>query len=120
MVADQAIVSKSLDTTLEKGVVVGYSDIDILETFEGPTLRFEMAGFVYKSGQSDINEWVVEGEPELYLSNGNVPTRLTTCTQFVNRIPDIINASPGFVTIDTLPKPRYRSLPLHAYIDHSL
>ena len=35
---------------------------------------------------------------------------MTTCTQLVNRIPDVINAEPGFVTIEKLPKLRYRAL----------
>ena len=35
---------------------------------------------------------------------------MTTCTQLVNRIPDVINAEPGFVTIEKLPKLHYRAL----------
>lgn len=116
VVAATTLVSKSLGETLHKGVVVGYSDVDHLQTFEGPRLSFEMAGYVYAPGQTDINEWHIAGEPDLYLSNGNVPTQLTTCTQFVNRIPDVINAPPGLVTIDALPQARFRSLPLHAYV----
>ena len=37
---------------------------------------------------------------------------MTTCTQLVNRIPDVINAPPGFITIEKLPRPRYRTYPL--------
>jgi secondary-alkyl amine dehydrogenase [NAD(P)+] len=116
VVAAADLVSKSVGATLRKGVVVGYSDVDHLQTFEGPVLSFEMAGHIYAPGQVDINEWHVTGDPELFLSNGNVPTQMTTCTQFVNRIPDVINAAPGFITIDALPQARFRSLPLHAYV----
>ena len=35
----------------------------------------------------------------------------------MNRIPDVINAEPGFATIDRLPKPRYRTHPLGHYLD---
>ena len=56
----------------------------------------------------DTNEWVVLGEPELRLRNDAVPTRFITCTSMVNRIPDVIAAPPGLVTLDRLPRPRYR------------
>jgi 2,4-diaminopentanoate dehydrogenase len=35
----------------------------------------------------------------------------------VNRIPDVINAPPGFITVDQLPRPRYRAFPLGAYLE---
>jgi 4-hydroxy-tetrahydrodipicolinate reductase len=72
---------------------------------------------VYGPGESDLNEWIVRGEPdELRLRNDHVPTRLATCTQVINRIPDVINAAPGFVTVAELPRLRYRHFPLHAYL----
>ena len=45
---------------------------------------FEMSGRVYGADDGDINEWEMEGEPQLVLSNGTVPTQITTCTQLVN------------------------------------
>ena len=71
-----------------------------IETREGPAFSFEMAGRVYAEGEVDTNEWVVHGEPELRLFNDAVPTRLITCTSMVNRIPDVIAAPPGLVTLD--------------------
>ena len=108
--------SESLRETLPAGSVVGYSDIDTLTTVEGPSFSFEMAGYVYEDGAYDINEWGVLGEPDLHLSNGAVPTQATTCTQWVNRIPDVINAPSGFVTVDQLPALVYRSQPMHSYV----
>ena len=75
-----------------------------------------MTGRLYLPGEADINDWTVTGEPELHLSNPAVPTGVTTVTQLVNRIPDVINAPPGFVTIEKLPRPRYRTYPLGAYL----
>ena len=42
---------------------------------------------------------------------------MTTVTQLVNRIPDVINAPPGFVTIEKLPRLRYRAFPLSQYLE---
>jgi hypothetical protein len=66
--------------------------------------------------EGDINEWQIAGEPDLVLSNGTVPTQTTTCTQLVNRIPDVIAAPPGLVTVEKLPRLRYRAFPLHTYL----
>lgn len=109
IVADEDRPSAALGRTLEAGTVIGYSDFEVLETEEGPTFTFEMSGYVYGEGESDVSEWTVTGEPDLYLSNGDVPTAVDTCTQWVNRIPDVLNAEPGFVTVDRLPPLRYRA-----------
>jgi hypothetical protein len=117
VVADDERRSNSIGVTFPKGTVVGYSDIDTLETVEGLSFRFEMSGYIYTHGETDVNEWDLKGEPDLQLSNGRVPSYTTTCTQWVNRIPDVINAAPGFVTVDQLPTLRYRSRPFHTYVD---
>lgn len=116
VIADVPVRSNSIGKTFPAGSVIGYSDIETLFTQEGPRLVFEMGGYVYKPGETDINEWTLSGEPNLFMSNGQVDTRTSTCTNFVNRIPDVILAPPGFVTVDRLPAPRYRALPMHAYM----
>ncbi len=108
--------SKSLDAVISAGRVIGSSDVDSVETGEGLTFSFEMTGRVYQQDESDINEWSITGEPNLKLSNPTVPTAVTTVTQFVNRIPDVINAAPGFVTCDQLPPLKYRAFQLGMYV----
>lgn len=119
-IADQDMHSKSLDQTIAAGRVIGFTDVDVVETAEGPRITFEMIGRVYKEDEADLNEWTVRGEPELRLENPRVPTSVTTVTQLVNRVPDVINAPAGFVTIEQLPKLRYRAFPLHAYLTGGL
>jgi 4-hydroxy-tetrahydrodipicolinate reductase len=115
-VATEPVASSALGLTVETGRVIGFTDVDTVETDQGITLTFEMTGRLYLEGEADINDWTITGEPELRLSNPAVPTGMTTCTQLVNRIPDVINAPPGFITIEKLPRPRYRTYPLGAYI----
>jgi len=116
-IATRTIHSRSLNTDVAHGDVIGFTRIDEIQTEEGPEFVFEMSGRVYEPDQGDINEWSIEGEPNLMLSNGSVPTQLTTCTQLVNRIPDVIAAPAGFVTTEKLPRLRYRAFPLHTYLD---
>jgi 4-hydroxy-tetrahydrodipicolinate reductase len=115
-VAKQAVPSKSLGITVDTGRVIGFTDVDTVRSNEGITLTFEMTGRLYLEGEADINDWTVTGEPELRLLNPAVPTGVTTCTQLVNRIPDVINAPPGFITIEKLPPLRYRTFPLGMYV----
>ncbi|MGN6169559.1 MAG: NAD(P)H-dependent amine dehydrogenase family protein [Solirubrobacteraceae bacterium] len=115
-VAKQPVASKSLGITVDTGRVIGFTDVDTVRSNEGITLTFEMTGRLYLEGEADINDWTVAGEPELRLLNPAVPPGVTTCTQLVNRIPDVINAPPGFVTIEKLPPLRYRTFPLGMYV----
>ena len=108
--------SRSLNTQLPAGHVIGYTDIDTVVTREGLRFSFEMSGRVYQEGETDINEWSLTGEPNLKLSNPALPTAVTTVAQFVNRIPDVINAPPGFVTCEQLPPLKYRAFGLGMYV----
>jgi hypothetical protein len=116
VVADHDIYCTALGRVVETGRVIGFTDVDTIETAEGVTFSTEMTGKVYVSGEHDLNEWAIGGEPELRLSNGVVPTQMTTSAQLVNRIPDVINARPGFVTVDELPRLKYRAHPLATYL----
>lgn len=118
-IAKQPVQCRTLGITVEPGRVIGFTDVDTVRTHQGITLTFEMTGRLYLEGEADVNDWTVKGEPELRLSNPAVPTGVTTVTQLVNRIPDVINAPPGFVTIEKLPALRYRSYPLGLYVRDS-
>ena len=109
--------SRALGQMIPAGRIVGVVDSVTIATEEGPVFSFEMGGRIYEPGEADMNEWIVRGEPEeLHLRNDRVPTRLITCTTLVNRIPDVINAEPGLVTLDRLGKPRYKHFPLGHYL----
>jgi 4-hydroxy-tetrahydrodipicolinate reductase len=116
VLATEPLPVAALGITVPVGDVLGFTDIDEIKTSEGPSFVFEMTGCVYRHGQADMNHWKIVGEPDVELSNGAVPTATTTCTQIVNRIPDVINAQPGFVTVEKLPQLRYRAFSLETYL----
>jgi hypothetical protein len=107
----------SLNRQVPAGRVIGFTDVDVLETEEGPTITLEMTGRLYEDGEVDVNEWAIHGEPTVTVSTPAVPSDITTCTALINRIPDVINAAPGFATIDQLPPMRYRPRPLEHDIE---
>jgi 4-hydroxy-tetrahydrodipicolinate reductase len=115
-IATEPVWCEALGITVEPGQCIGFTDTDEIKTAEGPSFAFRMTGKLYVPGEGDINEWTIKGEPDLLMSNGTVPTKITTCAQIVNRIPDVISAAPGLVTMEKLPRLRYRAFPLHTYL----
>ena len=87
------------------------------ETIEGISFTSEMCGYVYRPDEVDVNVRVVRGDPqELRLLNDGISTGLTSGAQLVNRIPDVLNAPPGFITVDSPPRISYRPHPLAHYV----
>ena len=108
VVADEAVKSHSLGRWVPAGCLLGTVDTTEIRTAEGPTFRFAMEGRVYRDGEADINVWDITGEPDLQLRNDGVSYRFTTCTSVINRIPDVIAAEPGLVSLDRIRAPSYK------------
>jgi hypothetical protein len=106
--AEGSMYCRALELDVAPGEVIGFADTDVLRTAEGPVLKLGLSGRLFRKGEKDVNDWRVLGDPALRLVNPEVDTQSTTCTQLVNRIPDVIDAAPGLVTIAELPPPRLR------------
>ena len=72
---------------------------------------------VYAPEEFDTNEWTVYGEPETTVTVQRPATVELTCADIVNRIPDVINARPGFVPTSQMPEPTYRTESLDKYLN---
>lgn len=107
---------KNLQMTVKKGHIAGLLQVVTLETEQGITFTGELAAKAFRPDESELLEWYIKGEPRIQIVCEEVPIRMTTCTQMVNRIPDVINAQPGFVTLEKLPKLKYRAFPLQFYL----
>ena len=94
---DKDIKSSTLGMTIKAGDATGMSAVVTTETIEGITLVTKCVGKVYAPDEFDINEWTVEGEPNTTITVQRPATVELTCATIVNRIPDLINARPGFV-----------------------
>lgn len=106
----------SIDLHFKVGDIIGMNDKCILETAEG----IEVSGDWYlkpsETGETAINQWTVEGEPTLDLVTTDMHGECTTSICAVNRIPDVLNAEPGFWTVADMPKPVYHSKPFGDYL----
>lgn len=96
------IYSSTLDMTVKSGDATGMSAVVTTETKEGITIESECIGKVYGPDEFDKNVWTVEGEPTTTITVERPATVELTCATVVNRIPDVINAEPGYVTTDRI------------------
>lgn len=110
------ITSSTLGMTVKAGDATGMSAVVITNTKEGIVLETECIGKVYSKEDFDKNDWTVYGEPDTNLVITKPNTVELTCATVVNRIPDVINAVPGYTTTDKMDELKYRIKPLNEYV----
>ncbi len=110
------IYSSTLGMTVKAGDSTGMSAVVTTQTEEGITIESECIGKVYSKEDYDKNEWTVEGEPNTTIVVARPATVELTCATIVNRIPDVINGEPGYVSTDKLDELKYRVKPLNEYV----
>ena len=115
IIEDVDIEAKRLGKFVKKGDIAGLIEIDEIETVQGVKIQSEAIFKVFRPDEVEFTEWHIKGDPELYMKT-EVPSVMVTGTQMVNRIPDVINAEPGYITADRLPKLKCRTYPLHFYL----
>ena len=114
------IESSTLGMTVKAGDATGMSAVVTTTTKEGITIESECIGKVYAPEDFDKNEWTVEGEPTTTLIINRPATVELTCGSVVNRIPDVINSKPGYVTTDKMGELKYRTKPLNEYVTENI
>lgn len=112
----EPLYSEVLQETIVPGNATGLSAKVITETEEGITIESECIGKVYAPGEEDLITWTIYGEPDQEIILKKPDTVGITCASVVNRIPDVMNAAPGFTTTDKMPTPAYRIALLNEYV----
>ena len=110
------IHSTTLGMDVKAGDATGMSAVVTAQTAEGVEIEAECIGKVYDETEFDKNIWSVIGEPDTTVSVERPDTVRLTCADIVNRIPDIINAKPGFVPTSQMADPRFRVEALDKYL----
>ena len=104
---DEDIYSSTLDMTVKKGMATGMSAVVTTTTKEGIVLETECIGKVYSKDDYDKNDWTIYGEPDTNLVITRPATVELTCAAIVNRIPDVIASTPGFVPTSQMGELKY-------------
>ena len=110
------IYSTTLGMNVPAGNATGMSAVVTTKTKEGIIIESECIGKVYSKEDYDKNEWTVEGEPNTTIVVARPNTVELTCASIVNRIPDVINSTSGYITTDKMGELNYRVKPLNEYV----
>ena len=102
--------------TIKAGDATGMSAIVTTETAEGITIETECIGKVYAPDEFDRNQWTLFGEPDTTITVERPATVELTCATIVNRIPQLIDSEPGYITTDKFPYSQYMIKPANEYV----
>ena len=117
VVVDHDVYYPGGDMTIPAGRVAGWNQITEIETAEGTTFRCEFISKICEKEGEEFHGWEIQGQPNMKQVIPGLEPPFIICSSIVNRIPDVINAAPGLVSLDKMPSPMYRSQLPETYIN---
>ena len=117
-IATEDIESSTLGRIIKKGQLKGATSLVETYTEEGAIIEAGVKAIVYGPDDHECNNWsIYDGDVVFTTNQPDPPTVELTCATLINRIPNVINASSGYVTTNNMPECSYMTKTMEHYIE---
>ena len=107
---------ETIDRHIKKGQLLGNYVESRITTEEGIELACDFVSKMSEEGDTDLNKWEIKGVPAINIITEHMQGEITTESNIINRIPDVINAAPGVISASQMPAPFFKVKKLNEYI----
>ena len=103
VILDEGVYCAALQQNIEAGKCVGLRTVISVHTREDVIARAEIDLRLTADAEDEWMSWSVDGDPPVAVRISGLDTGHATASSTVHRIPDVLAASPGLLTVDQLP-----------------
>ncbi len=111
MIARTDVYSRASDLTIGAGRILGTRELGLLRTEEDIVLGAEFQAKLGEGDEVECNRVEITGSNPVTVTVDGMSGFENTAAIVANRIPDVLAAPPGYLTVRDLPRPSHKTNP---------